>query len=365
MTLKLTKTFTHTLGLLIALSLTMVEVQAQSGRNPYRPADGLQAGSGPGLIGQPWAKMPGGRPMGSPGGVNIDTDGEHLWAIIRCGNDGTPRGSQTYCDNSDLNPIIRFDPDGNVVEEFGSRMFAWPHGLHVDRDGNVWVTEAGSGESPSGQPFGHQVFKFSPSGELLMTLGEAGVEGSGPNHFTAPSDIVTAPNGDIFVADGHSSAGNNRIVKFSSDGTFIMDFAETGYGPGQLMGPHAMAMDPSGRIFVADRGNKRIAIFDQEGNFLSNWTQFGMPSDIWISDDGTIFVADSESDMTQNPGWEKGIRIGDVETAWVEYFILDTGDNPPITQGGSGAESLTVDRNGSIYAGEPRPQELRKYIKVR
>jgi len=365
MTLKLTKTFTHTLGLLIALSLTIVEVQAQSGRNPYRPADGLQAGSGPGLIGQLWAKMPGGRPMGSPGGVNIDTDGEHLWAIIRCGNDGTPRGSQTYCDNSDLNPIIRFDPDGNVVEEFGSRMFAWPHGLHVDRDGNVWVTEAGSGESPSGQPFGHQVFKFSPLGEVLMILGEAGVAGSGPNHFTQPSDIVTAPNGDIFVADGHSSAGNNRIVKFSSDGNFIMDFAGTGYGPGELMAPHALAMDPSGRLFVADRGNKRIVIFDQEGNFLSNWTQFGMPSDIWISDDGTIFVADSESDMTQNPGWEKGIRIGDVETAWVEYFILDTGDNPPITQGGSGAESITVDRNGSIYAGEPRPQELRKYIRVR
>jgi hypothetical protein len=365
MTLKLTKTFAPLLGLLIALTLTVAEVQAQSGRNPYRSADGLQAGSGPGLIGQPWAKLPGERPMGSPGGVNIDTDGQHLWAIIRCGNDGTPRGSQTYCDNSDLNPIIRFDPDGNVVEEFGSRMFAWPHGLHVDRDGNVWVTEAGSGESPSGRTFGHQVFKFSPSGEVLLTLGEAGVSGDGPNHFTAPSDIVTAPNGDIFVADGHANAGNNRIVKFSSDGTFIMDFAETGYGPGQLMGPHAMAMDPSGRIFVADRGNKRIAIFDQDGNFLSNWTQFGMPSDIWISDDGTIFVADSESDMTQNPGWEKGIRIGDVETAWVEYFILDTGDNPPITQGGSGAESITVDRDGSIFAGEPRPQELRKYIKVR
>ena len=365
MTLTLIKRFTQLLGLFIALSLMIAEVQAQSGRNPYRSANGLQAGSGPGLIGEQWAKLPSGRPMGSPGGVNIDTDGEHLWAIVRCGGDGTPRGSQTYCDNSDLNPILKFDPDGNVVEEFGSRMFAWPHGLHVDRDGNIWVTEAGDGESPGGRTFGHQVFKFSPTGELLMTLGEAGVSGDGPNHFTAPSDIVTAPNGDIFVADGHSNAGNNRIVKFSSDGTFIMDFAETGYGPGHLMGPHAMAIDPSGRIFVADRGNKRIAIFDQEGNFLSNWTQFGMPSDIWISEDGTIFVADSESDMTQNPGWEKGIRIGDVETAWVEYFILDTGDNPPITQGGSGAESLTVDRNGSIYAGEPRPQELRKYIKVR
>ena len=144
-----------------------------------------------------------------------------------------------------------------------------------------------------------------------------------------------------------------------------MAFGETGYGPGQMLGPHALAMAPDGRLFVADRWNKRISIFDQEGNFLSHWTQFGMPSDIWISEDGRIYVADSESDMTQNPGWEKGIRIGDVETAWVDYFILDTGDNPPITQGGSGAESITVDRHGSIFAGEPRPQELRKYIKIR
>ena len=345
------------------------EIRAQTGSNPYRPVGGLQAGMGPGLIGEPWAKLPGGRQMGSPGGVNIDVDGEHLWAIVRCGNDGTPRGSQTYCNDSDLDPIIRFDPDGNAVTMFGSRMFVWPHGLHVDRDGNVWVTEAGEGESQVSQGearlYGHQVFKFSPSGELLMTLGEAGVPGDGPDHFTAPSDVVTAPNGDIFVVDGHNASGNNRIVKYSRDGTFIQAFGGTGYGPGQLRGPHAIAMDADGRLFVADRANQRIVVFDQEGNFLSRWTQFGMPSDIWIDDDGKIYVADSESDMRENPGWEKGIRIGDVSTGWVEHFILDPGDNPPITQGGSGAESITVDRYGSIYAGEPRPQRLLKYIKIR
>jgi len=349
----------------LALAAFNSEVGAQSGPNPYRPVGGLQAGSGPGLIGEPWAKLPGGRDMGSPGGLNIDTDGEHLWAIVRCGNDGTPRGSQTYCDDSDLDPIIRFDPSGNVVAAFGSRMFQWPHGLHVDADGNVWVTEAGSGESPSGRVFGHQVFKFSPRGELLMTLGEAGVPGDGPNHFTAPSDVITNARGEIFVVDGHNANGNNRIVKFSRDGRFIAAFGGTGYGPGQLRGPHAIAMDPDGRLFVADRANQRIVVFDQEGNFLSRWTQFGMPSDIWISDDGTIYVADSESDMNENPGWEKGIRIGDVETGWVEHFILDTGDNPPITAGGSGAESITVDRFGSIYAGEPRPQRIVKYLKIR
>jgi streptogramin lyase len=355
------------LGAVVAIATLSADVEAQAGPNPYRTAGGLQAGSGPGLIGQGWAKLPAGREMGSPGGVEVDVDGEHIWAIIRCGNDGTPRGSQTYCDQSDLDPIIKFDPDGNVVTMFGSRLFQWPHGIHVDRDGNVWVTEAGSGESPlvPGRVFGHQVFKFSPQGEILMTLGEAGVPGDGPNHFISPSDVVTAPNGDIFVVDGHNQNGNNRIVQFSRNGTFIKDFGETGHGPGQLYGPHAIAMDANGRLFVADRQNMRIVIFDRDGNYVNRWTQFGMPSDIAIDDNGKIYVADSESDMTQNPGWEKGIRIGDVETGWVEHFILDTGDNPPITAGGSGAESLTVDRNGSIYSGEPRPQRVLKYLKVR
>lgn len=356
------------LGAALAIAVLYVEAPAQMGPNPYRPVGGLQAGEGPGRIGEPWAKLPNGRGMGSPGGIEIDVDGEHLWAIVRCGDDGTPRGSQTYCDDSDLDPIIRFNPDGTVDRMFGSRMFSWPHGIHVDSDGNVWVTEAGESDEAAraaGRIFGHQVFKFSPEGEVLMTLGEAGVSGSGPNHFNAPSDVVTAPNGDIFVVDGHGTDGNNRIVKLSSDGKFIKDFGGTGYGPGQLRGPHAIAMDAQGRLFVADRQNQRIVIFDQDGNFINRWTQFGMPSDIAIDGNGRIYVADSESDLTQNPGWEKGIRVGDVATGWVDYFMLDTGDNPPITQGGSGAESLAVDLNGNIYAGEPRPQQLRKFIKVR
>jgi DNA-binding beta-propeller fold protein YncE len=248
---------------------------------------------------------------------------------------------------------------------FESRMFAWPHGLHVDREGNIWVTEARESDAKSDRVFGHQVFKFSPEGKVLMTLGEKGVPGNDEYHFNAPSDVITAPNGDIFVVDGHGTDGNNRIVKYSRDGKFIKAFGGSGYGPGQMRGPHAIAMDAKGRLFVADRQNQRIVIFDQDGKYINKWTQFGMPSDIVIDANGRIYVADSESDMTQNPGWEKGIRIGNVETGWVEYFVLDTGDNPPITAGGSGAESLAVDRNGNIFAGEPRPQELRKYIKVR
>ncbi|MBM4183913.1 MAG: hypothetical protein FJ207_06755 [Gemmatimonadetes bacterium] len=355
----------------VGVGALQLPLAAQTGPNPYRLVEGLQAGAGPGRIGEPWAKLPAGQQMGSPGGLHIDVDGVSLWAVIRCGSDGTPRGGQTYCNGSNLDPVLRFDANGNITAAFGRRRFDWPHGLHVDRDGNVWVTEAGGTDraadarDANGRPLGHQVFKFSPRGELLMTLGEAGVAGSDERHFTAPSDVVTAPNGDIFVADGHNANGNNRIVKFSRDGRFIRAFGSTGYGPGQLRGPHAIAMDPSGRLFVADRQNQRIVVFDQEGNYITRWTQFGMPSDIWIDDGGTIYVADSESDMNENPGWEKGIRIGDVETGWVDHFILDTGDNPPITAGGSGAESITVDRNGNIFSGEPRPQRLLKYVKVR
>jgi hypothetical protein len=357
------------LAAIVAVAVLQVGVHTQTGPNPYRSVEGLQAGQGPGRQGGAWAKLPAGRTMGSPGGLDIDVDGAHLWAIVRCGNDGTPLGSQTYCDNSDLDPILRFDPDGNVVAKFGSRLFSWPHGLHVDRDGNLWITEAAEGRpaqtAPGAKPIGHQVFKFSPQGKLLMTLGVAGVPGNDSSHFTAPSDVVTAPNGDVFVVDGHSATGNNRIVKFSKDGKFLKAFGGTGHGPGQLFAPHAIAMDSSGRLFVADRGNQRIVIFDQDGKYLSRWTQFGMPSDIAIDGNDRIYVADSESDMTENPGWEKGIRIGDVKTGWVTSFILDTGDNPPITAGGSGAESITVDRQGNIFAGEPRPQRLLKYVKVR
>jgi DNA-binding beta-propeller fold protein YncE len=355
---------------LVTALATGPTVHGQTGPNPYRPVDGLQAGQGPGRMGGPWAKMPAGRRMGSPGGIEIDVDGAHLWAIIRCGNDDTPLGSQTYCDGSDLHPILRFDPAGNVVAQFGATMFSWPHGLHVDRDGNLWVTEAGNGQNQPGapkpsRPIGHQVFKFSPEGKLLMTLGERGVAGSDQAHFNAPSDVVTNDAGDIFVADGHGNTGNNRIVKFAKDGTFIKAFGKTGHGPGELFGPHAIALAPDGRLFVADRGNQRIVIFDQDGKYLSRWTQFGMPSDIAFDRNGRIYVADSESDMNENPGWEKGIRIGDPKTGWVEHFILDAGDNPPITAGGSGAEAIAVDRQGNIFAGEPRPQRLIKYVKVR
>lgn len=323
---------------------------AQSLPNPYRQVEG-------------WATLPGGRTPGAVGKVTMDPDGEHLWAVVRC--DATARDRfGNECLDSDLDPVLKFDMDGNVVESFGGGMFIWPHGIHVDADGNVWVTDAvAEGRTPEGTR-GHQVIKFSPTGEVLMTLGTPGKPGVGNNSFNAPADVVVADNGDIFVADGHGDNTNNRVVKFSKDGTFITSWGKTGYAPGEFRTLHAIAMDAEGRIYVGDRSNNRIQIFDQEGEFLAQWTQFGRPSGIFFDDHGRIYVADSESDDVQNPGWEMGIRIGEVATGWVTEFILYPWGDPRETRG-NGAEFVAVDSDGNIYGGEPRPRRIQKYVRVR
>ncbi len=338
------------LPLLALALLSAAPLTAQNSSNAYAIVDG-------------WAKLPGGREMGAVGKVTIDPDGRHIWAVVRC--DAGPERFGSECLDSDLDPVIKFDPEGNVVESFGSGLFIWPHGIDVDSDGNVWVTDSvGSGNIPAGDTRGHQVIKFSGQGDVLMTLGSPGMEGGGPDHFTAPADVAIADNGDVFIADGHGNTGNNRVVKFDSRGNYLMEWGRTGYAPGEFRALHAIDIDPSGRIFVGDRSNSRIQIFDPDGNHLATWTQFGRPSGIAFDGNGRIYVADSESDDLQNPGWEMGIRIGEIETGWVTEFIRFPWADPR-DPSGNGAEFVAVDSEGNMYGGEPRPRQLRKYMRVR
>src|SRR6266498_708082 len=241
---------------------------------------------------------------------------------------------------------------------FGAGMFNQPHGFHVDRDGNVWASDATGKDGK-----GHTVVKFSPAGKVLLTLGKAGAAGDASDTFNQPSDVAVAPNGDIFVADGHGGNSNARVVKFSKDGKFIKTWGKKGSAPGEFDTPHAIEFDSRGsRLFVGDRGNNRIQIFDQEGNFLEQWKQFGRPSGIYIDKNDTIYVTDSESNTKRNPGWKRGIRIGSAKDGKVIAFIPDPEPNPDDSST-SGAEGVAAAADGTVYGAEVGTKGLKKYVK--
>lgn len=329
-------------ALLIAAGAEPVRAQAQAALdNPYR------------VDSEAWGTLPDGRSYGAASAIYPGPDGRTIWVAERCG--------QNTCIGSDLDPVLQFDLDGNLLQSFGAGLIAWPHGMYVDADGNVWVTDAlGFGEQPEGH--GHVVVKFSPEGEVLMTLGRRGEAGAGPDLFTKPSDVLVAPDGSIFVADGHDVGGANRIVKLAPDGAFLMEWGTTGGDAGEFRDPHALAMDSQGRLFVADRGNSRIQVFDQQGTHLSTWTQFGRPSGLFIDADDVLYATDSESNTRRNPGWMRGIYIGSARDGWVTAFIPDP--EPDIDNSGtSGAEGVAVDAMGNVYGAEVGPTTVKKYVR--
>jgi streptogramin lyase len=298
-----------------------------------------------------WPKLPEGRTMGSSSAVVPDLHG-HIWVVDRCGKNS--------CAGSDLAPVFEFDESGKVLKNFGAGMFIFPHGIWLDRDGNLWITD---GQGKEGK--GHQVFKFSPGGKVLMTLGKAGVAGDGPDTFNQPSAVAVAPNGDIFVADGHTPGrGNARVVKFTRDGKFIRQWGGHGSGPGQFEVPHTLAFDSKGRLFVGDRANNRIQIFDQDGKFLDMWYQFSRPSGIYIDKNDVIYVTDSESidrdGYGHNPGWKRGIRIGSAKDGSVTAFIPDPSPGQGAT---SDAEGVAADETGAVYGAEVETKDVKKYVK--
>lgn len=315
--------------------------------------------------------LPDGRKWGSVSAVAVDVDGKHIWAGDRCGTNS--------CAGSDVNPIVKLDPTGKVVAQFGAGLIMWPHGIDVDRQGNVWVVDARSAtpdelkKFPNAAGKGHTVLKFSPQGKLLMTLGTPGEAGAPPSKFTEPNDVAIAPDGSIFVAEAHNDQfmdqdapnGVGRISKFSADGKFIKSFGKYGYGPGEFRGAHALAFDSKGRLFVADRGNRRLQIFDQEGKHLDTWYQFSRISGLAITADDTLYAIDSESDDNYNPGWRKGLRVGSARTGEVWYFVPEHVSRQASGMGGYGSmgEGVTVDAQGNVYAGEVGPiQGMTKFI---
>jgi sugar lactone lactonase YvrE len=248
-----------------------------------------------------WGKPPGGVPWAAVTAVEVSPDGS-IYVIHRC--------KDNSCAGRPEPPILKFDKSGKLLKAWGENMFVFPHGATVDAQGNLWVTDS---QVKDGK--GHQVFKFSPDGKVLLTLGKAGAVSAAPGEFDEPTDVVVAPNGNVFVTEGHSGGTT---------------------------------------------GNDRVEIFDRDGKYLDTWTQWGRPSGILILKDDTMYVADSESFGPDQPGWKKGIRIGSAKTGKIDSFIEDM-ESTTIEH--SGAEGVGVDADGNVYGAVVRRQMLEKHIK--
>ena len=312
-----------------------------------------------------WGQLPAGRTWGTSAGVDIDPKDGHIWAYERCGAGaaGGAGGGGVTCETNLVDPIFKFDRHtGAVLANFGKGVMVTPHGIHVDAQGNVWIADFAGNQAGTK---GHQVHKFSAKGEKLLSLGIAGKPGNADGQFNQPNDVVVGPDGSIYVSDGHDGQGMTtnaaiaegikrgataRISKFSPQGTFIKSWGGIGVRHGEFRTPHAMVFDAKGRLWVADRGNHRLEIYDQEGNYLESRYMYGRISGIFIKDN-MVYAIDSESGPLNHVNWRNGVRIGPLDEDRITAFILPFEREDRVYQGAAG-EGVAVDADGNVYAAE-------------
>ena len=335
-------------------------------------------------------KLPEGRKWGSTSTIDVDKDGKSIWVAERCGANSCvdPATNQI----KDVATVMKFDGDtGKMITAFGNGLIAFPHGMHVDKQGNVWVTDGqdnaprpARGAAPpaaaagaprpaptpgpgAGATKGHQVFKFSPDGKLLLTIGKPGGSVAPGECCYQPNDVITSPDGKfIYIAEGHASTPGwtAKLMKFDANGKMIKEWGKWGNGDGEFDQPHALAFDSKGLLYVGDRNNNRIQIFDQDGNFKDKLYQFSRPSGIFIDKNDNLYSADSESKSVSrnHQDWLRGIRIGSLKDKdrKVTAFIPDPS---PDATGTSAAEGVVIDSRGIIYGAEVGPQRVSRYTK--
>jgi DNA-binding beta-propeller fold protein YncE len=326
-----------------------------SGANPYR-------------VIRDWASLSvEARPWGGSNGVAIDRDGKSVWATDRCSPGTTPG-----CLGTQANPVHHFDESGKEIRSFGGGIFVWPHGIHVDREGNVWVTDARAPSAddlknfPGEDKKGSVVIKFSPEGKILMSLGKPGVRGNPPEALTEPTAVVTDPgNGDVYVAESHTDVADPNLVArisvFDKTGKFLRVIGKTGTGLGEFRTPHALAFDSKGQLVVADRHNHRIQVLTKTGKFVLEYDDFGRISGLAVDKNDVLYTADSESTEKVHPGWQRGIRVGSLKDGKVTTFIPP--HPTPNSPDGAMGEGIAIDAAGNIYTAEATLRGVTKYVK--
>ncbi len=335
----------HSIRLTLMIGIAAGALMMAAGERGYSQSADPNAAPNPYHMLDSWAQLPADRKFGGVIKVQVDhSDGKSMWVFDRCGSN--------ECTNSTLAPLMKFDQSGKFEHAIGGGLFAVSHALYIDRDGNIW---AGDQVAKNGK--GADLFKFSPDGKVLLTVGKPGMPGNAAGYLSSVSAVVVAPNGDFYVADGHGTGTNDRIVKFAKDGTLITTWGKHGKAEGQIDTPHGIALDSAGQVYVADRVNNRIQIFSPDGKFVAEWKQFGRPSDVVIDKNDVMYVNDAQSTDKTNPGFRQGIRVGSVKDGKVTAFIPQA--DPVI----GAPEGLGVDDDGNIYGAYQTQGMVHKFVK--
>ena len=290
-----------------------------------------------------WPQLPEGRVLGLAAGVGVDSHGAVL--VFH-------RGPRIWSEPLPTNPIevstvAVFDgASGKLLREWGAGQFAMPHGLSVDHQDNVWVTDVAL----------HQVFKYSPDGKLLLTLGERGRPGDDGGHFNRPTDVAVLPDGSFYVSDGYR---NTRIAKFSADGKFLSQWGRPGAGPGEFATPHAIAVDPQGRVYVADRQNDRVQVFDSQGRFLKQWKgpKIGRPYGLTLVGPNAA-VADGGEQPRDGSADRSGAAVVDLDGKVLQRFGSFGNQDGQFRL----AHDIAADAKGALYVVDVAGQRVQKFV---
>ena len=252
------------------LALLLLVFQARTATGVLDKPDPKQMETAPALGYHPveaGLSLPEGMKMGASSGVAFDAQG-HMWVL-----------------NRGEHPLMEFDGSGKLLRAMGEGMFNRGHGLRIAPDGSIWTTDVQ----------GHTVMKWSTKGEVVLTLGTRGQSGNwdeaaGTRLLFEPADIAFAPNGDVFIVQGHGR-GDGRVLRFTNAGKFITVWGGKGSEPGKFDQPHSILVTPQNQLLVGDRENRRVQVFDLDGKYIKEWKFKGLPCGLLVGPDRQIYLA--------------------------------------------------------------------------